>query len=236
MSAPTAVKVLSSPPLRSVLEELRPKIESTMRRALDVEIGPAAELKRRIDAGSTFEVAILPPTLIDSLTNDGKIATCTRVSIARAGLGVVVRTADAQPDVSSVDAFKNTLLAATSIVYASGSAVVRHIEQMFEQLDIADKTRAKTRTLPAGGYIARAVAEGAAELGLTTIPTILETRGVQLAGPFPQSVQFYVELHGGVNSSSKQPEHAKELLRYLVTPEAIGVIRAKGSECAARKG
>ena len=147
---------MSSPPLRSVLEELRPKIESTIRHALDVEIGPAAELKRRIDAGSTFEVAILPPALIDALTNDGKIAACTRVSVARAGLGVVVRTAGVQPDVSSVDAFKSTLLAAKSIVYASGSAVVRHIEQMMEQLDIADETRAKTRTLPAGGYIARA--------------------------------------------------------------------------------
>lgn len=235
MSAPASIKILSSPPLRAVLEELRPRIERALGHALDLQIGPAAELKWRIDRGTAFDVAILPPALIDAFTNAGKIAACNRVSIARAGLGVVVRTACAKPDVSSVNAFKNTLLTAKSIVYASGSAVVRHIEQMFEQLDIAQETRAKTRTLPAGGYIARAVAEDAAEVGLTTIPTILESCGVQLAGPFPHSLQFYVDLHGGVSSSSKQLAHAKELLQYLVTPEAIGVIRAKGLECIIEK-
>jgi molybdate transport system substrate-binding protein len=234
VSSPAAIKILSSPPLRSVLEELRPKIELSVGHPLHVEIGPAAELKQRLDDGSTFDVVILTPALIDALTKDGRVDPCTRISIARAGLGVVVRTG-AKLDVSTVGAFRNKLLAAKSIVYASGSAVVRHIEQMLEQLHIANETRAKTRTLPAGGYIARAVAEGAAEVGLTTIPTILESRGVQLAGPFPQSLQSYVDLHGGVNPSSKQPEHAKELLQNLVTPEAIGVIRAKGLECFAGK-
>ena len=230
MSTPTAIKVLSTPPLRSVLAEIRPQFEHAAQQALVVEIGPVAELKRRIDGGVAFDVAILTSVLIDGLVHDGTMLPSTRCDIARAGLGAVVRTGATKPDIASVDAFRGTLLSAKSILYASGSAVRAHIENLFERLGIADSIRLKQQTLPAGGYIAKAVADGIADLGLTTIPTILETAGVDLAWSFPAPLQFYVDLSGGMSTRSMRPEGARMLLKTLMESESLPILRGKGLE------
>ena len=197
------MRVLSSPPLRAAINELAPEFEEATGCKLALRTAPVAELKRQIDFGDAFDVAILTPELIDALIKTGKIAG-PRTSIARSGLGVAVRAGAPRPDVSSVDAFKLALLKAKSVMYASGSAAMPHIERMFERLGIAKELAAKRKLLPAGGYIGKAIAEQAADLGLTTIPVILETDGVDLAGPFPADVQFHVELSAGVSAEVRR--------------------------------
>jgi molybdate transport system substrate-binding protein len=230
MTSAAEIKVVSSPPLRSAIRELGPQFERATGHKLVVKIEPVANLKRRIDAGDAFDVAILTSGLIDALIKDGKIAVDARANIARSGLGVVVRTGGRKPDASSADGFKRALLNAKSVMYASGSAATAHIEGMFERLDIAGDMKAKRKLLPAGGHIGKAIADGAAELGLTTIPVILETRDIDFAGPFPEALQFYVDLSGGISARSMQPEGAKALIRYLTASEATAIMKAKGLE------
>jgi molybdate transport system substrate-binding protein len=224
------IKVVSSPPLRSVLRELAPRFESETGYRLNIRTAAVADLKCQIDAGAAFDVAILTPAMIDALRIDGTIAADMRANIARAGLGVAVRTGGHWPDVSSPIAFRRALLDAKSVMYASGSAVMTHIERMLEQLGIADDIKSKSKLLPAGGHIGQAVAEGAAELGLTMIPVILETSGVDLAGALPAELQFYVDLSAGVSAGTNEPQGAKALIRRLMAAEATAVIEAKGLE------
>lgn len=231
MHEPISIKVLTSPPLRSVLAELKPQFERATHHALVVEVGPISELKQRIDRGEAFDAAILTPALIDSFVQNGRIAASSRVAIARTGLGAVARVGTPKPDVSSADAFRSTLLNAKSILFASRSAVREHIEHTFEQLGIARQVRPKSQMLPAGGFIAKAVADGAADLGLTTIPTILETAGVEFAGPFPAALQFYVSLSAGISTASTRQNSAKALLRYFAAPGVIEMMRVKGLDC-----
>jgi len=224
------VSVISSPPLRGVLRDLASRFESQTGHKLAIRTAAVADLKCQIDAGTAFDVAILTPPLIDGLIDDGRIAAGTRAEIARAGLGVAVRTGARKPDVGSANAVRCALLNANTVMYASGSAVMAHIERMFERLGIAGDMKSRARRVPAGGYIGEAVAAGAAELGLTMIPVILDTDGVDLAGPLPTPLQFYVEFAGGVGVGSKQPEGASELLRYLAAAGAASAIEAKGLE------
>jgi molybdate transport system substrate-binding protein len=224
------IKVVSSPPLRSVLRELAPRFESETGYRLNIRTAAVADLKCQIDAGAAFDVAILTPAMIDALIIDGTIAADMSGNIARAGLGVAVRTGGHWPDVSSPIAFGRALLDAKSVMYASGSAVMTHIERMLEQLGIADDIKSKSKLLPAGGHIGQAVADGVAELGLTMIPVILETRGVDLAGALPAELQFYVDLSAGVSAGTNEPQGAKALIRHLMAAEATAVIEAKGLE------
>ncbi|HTE96863.1 MAG TPA: substrate-binding domain-containing protein [Bradyrhizobium sp.] len=230
MASAAEIKVLSSPPLRTVIEELAPRFERATNYKLVIKTGAVKDLKQQIDAGTAFDVAILTPSLINALVEDGKIAAAGLASIARSGLGVVVRAGGHCPDVDSVDAFKRALLGAKSVMYASGSAVMAHIEHTFARLGIADEIRAKSKMLAAGGYIAKAIAAGTAELGLTTIPVILETREAKFVGPFPPELQFYVDLSGGVSTGSRQPDCAQALIRHLMAAEATQVFHAKGLE------
>jgi molybdate transport system substrate-binding protein len=224
----TEIKIVSSPPLRSVIREIGPGFEAATGAKLVAHIEGVSRLKRRIDAGTAFDVAVLTPDLLDVLVANGAIARDTRAAIARSGLGVAVRTGECAPDVSSAEMFRRVLLDARSVMYASGSAVTAHIERVFERLGIAADMQSKIRLLPATGHIGRGIADGKAGLGLTHIPVILDSPGTQLAGPFPAALQRYVDLCAGVSASSPQPAHARALVRYLATPEAKTIMHANG--------
>lgn len=224
------IRLVSSPPLRGVIRELAPKFETATGHRLSVHIDAVAALKREIDAGRAFDVALLTPPLIDALISSGTIVSGMRANIARSGLGVVVKQGGGVPDVGSPCALKDALLGAQSILYASDSAVTTHIEGMFDRLGIASEVVARRRLLPAGGHVGNAVAAGVAALGLTHIPVILETSGVRLAGPFPAELQFYVDFCGGVSARSTAYEGAEHLLLYLASAEAVAAMQANGLE------
>ena len=230
VTSTTEIKVVCSPPLRSLLQVLRPRFERESGHKLAINIGSVLDLKRQIDAGDRFDVAVLTLELINALIKDGKIVSDTPVHIARSGLGVVVRAGSLLPDVGSVAAFRRALLDAESVMYASGSAATTHIDHVFEHLGITEHVRFKTKLRAPGGHIGKAIADGEAQLGLTHIPVILESRGAVLAGPFPADLQFYVHLAGGVSATSAKPEEAKALVRRLAASETTPVVEANGLE------
>ncbi len=51
-----------------------------------------------------------------------------------------------------------------------------------------------------------------------------------MVGPLPAELQSYIVLTGGIGSSAKEKAAAEALMRYLTTPAAISVIKAKGME------
>jgi molybdate transport system substrate-binding protein len=54
--------------------------------------------------------------------------------------------------------------------------------------------------------------------------------GVEVVGPFPPELQTYIVLTGGVGTNAKDKIAAQALIKYLTTPAAISVIKAKGME------
>jgi molybdate transport system substrate-binding protein len=92
------VKVLSAAAMRPALKELGPQFERATGHKLVIEFDVVGLLKRQIDAGGAFDVAILTLPLIDDLGRQGKIAANTRADIARSGIGVIVRPGALKPD------------------------------------------------------------------------------------------------------------------------------------------
>src|SRR6185369_1963883 len=92
-----------------------------------------------------------------------------------------------KPDISTADAFKQTLLSAKSISYAdpakgglSGVVAGRAIEQ----LGIADQMKGKT-ILVSGAQAPELVAKGEVELGIAQASEIVPVSGAQIVGPLP---------------------------------------------------
>lgn len=80
---------------------------------------------------------------------------------------------------SSVDAFKQTLLAAKSIVYADpakGGASGVHFASVLDRLGIAEQVKPKTIRVP-GAHAADVVAKGEAELGVAQASEIVPVAG-----------------------------------------------------------
>jgi molybdate transport system substrate-binding protein len=97
------------------LDELGPLFERTTGHKLTIKHDNSAALKRRIEAGEPFDLALILAPIIDDLLRQGKVAAGTRTDIARGALGVAIKKGAAKPDISSVEAFKRTLLEARSI-------------------------------------------------------------------------------------------------------------------------
>src|ERR1041385_6546092 len=110
--------VLASNGVKAVIDDIRPQAVRAVGRPLAIDYDTSSSLKKRIEGGEAFGVAILTSDVIDDLAKAGKIASGTSTEIARCGIGIGVRAGAAKPDIHDGAALKKTLLAAKSITYA----------------------------------------------------------------------------------------------------------------------
>jgi molybdate transport system substrate-binding protein len=223
------VKVLCASAMRPVVKELGPQFERATGHQLMIQFDVVGALKRQIDGGEKFDVAISTTQLIDDMVKGGKIAPGTRTDIARSGIGVVVRTGAPKPDISSADAFKRTPLNAKSITYAKEGASAIYLTSLFERLGITEQMKPKTKFFPEGHGI-ESVAEGETELMLLGISTFEPRPGAELLGPLPPELQSYTGYSAGVGITAKETEAGRALINFLKAPAAISVLKAKGME------
>jgi molybdate transport system substrate-binding protein len=224
------IKVKAGAATTGVLRELGPQFERATGHKIVFEFGLSGTFKRQIEAGEAFDIAIIAPGLLDDLIKQGKIVADTRADFARVGIGVAARAGAPKPDISSVDAFKRAMLNAKSITYPPEGATGIHLVKMFERLGIAEQMKAKTKPQQVAENVPQAVANGEAELGILGATVLLGVRGVEFVGLIPPELQDYVVQTAGVGGSSKEPDTARAFVKFLMTPEATGVVTAKGME------
>ena len=138
------VHVLASNGVKAVIDDLQKQAEQAIKRPLMIEYDTSSVVKKRIEDGASFDVAILTADVIDDLAKDAKIDPGTRMDIARCGIGLGVRAGAAKPDIKTSAALKKALLASKSITYAENGASRKYILQMFDKFGITDVMKAKT--------------------------------------------------------------------------------------------
>jgi molybdate transport system substrate-binding protein len=222
------VNVIGVNPMKGVVQEVGAKFERDTGHKLLTKFVSGPVVKREIDGGAPFDVAISAAPVIDELIKEGKIDAATRTELAYAGVAMGVRAGAPKPDIESVEAFKRTLLQAKSIAYSAEGPSGVHFRSVLDRLGIADEVKPKLKPL-AGEALARAVPNGEAELIISTMPDIL-VDGTTPVGPLPPELQTYVRFVAGVKSQAKESEAAKALISYLAAPEAVAIIKAKGME------
>jgi molybdate transport system substrate-binding protein len=228
-AAAAEVNVMCVTSLRSALDALGPQFERETGHKLAIKFATSAVLKRQIEAGEAFDLALLVPGALDDLIKQGRVVAETRVDISRSPIGVAVRTGAAKPDVSSAEAFKRALASAKTIAFSGEGVSGAHFTGMLEKFGIAEETKPRLRPLP-GGAVADAVAKGEAEMAVITIANVLGVPGVELVGLLPAELQHYTVYSGGVGATAKDADAAKALLRLLLAPASNKVIQDAGME------
>lgn len=228
------IKVLSAVAIKPALDDLALEFERSTGHKVTVAYATAGIIRDRIQGGETFDVAIMPRSAFDPLVTQGKIAPGSAVAVARSLVAVAVRAGAPKPDISSVEAFKRSLLAAKSIVYpdpTKGGATGIHAARVIERLGITNEMKPKTTLTPAGEYT-QIVARGEAELAIVQPMVVLNVPGVELVGPLPEELQNKTDFVflGGVGASAREAATAHAFLKYLLAPDAARVIKAKGME------
>src|SRR5436190_1371623 len=139
------VKVMAGAGMRGAFGEVVAQFERATGHKIVIQYGGGGALRKQIEAGEAFDLVIIDSAEVDDLIKQGKITGDTRADIVRGVMGVAVREGAPKPDISSVDAFKNTLLSVQSLTYAPDALYGRHLSQAFDRLGIAEQLKAKTK-------------------------------------------------------------------------------------------
>jgi molybdate transport system substrate-binding protein len=233
-AAAAEIKVLTAGAFKQVLLVLVPDFEKQTGHKVILENDTVGALTKRIEGGEAFDLAVLTPAAVNDLSTKGKFVAGSRTNLGRVGVGVVVKEGAPKPDISSVDAFKKTLLAAKSVAYidpAAGGSSGIYVAGLLDKLGVAADVKPKAKLIP-GGAVAEHVARGEAEIGIHQISEILPVKGITLVGPLPADIQNYTVYAAGLGANGKESEAAKALLKTLSGPAAADVLKSKGMEPA----
>jgi molybdate transport system substrate-binding protein len=221
------LKVIAGGSMTASLNQIAPEFEKATGHKLSIHFDSTPNIIARVNAGTPFDVVVVPVDVFKDAAAKAHFAPGPTIDIARVGYGVIVRAGAPKPDISTTEAFKKTLLAASSVAYLPASAAGAYVTKVFERLGIAEEMKAKTKVQASPAQIPQAVAKGDAEIGVF-LTNVLIAPGVELAGPFPGELQQELVFTSALAADTKESDAAKALIDYLKTPAATAVIKAAG--------
>jgi len=227
------INLLSAVALKPVMDTLVPEFEKSSGHKVTISYGTVGALTERVQKGEPADVAIVAGAQIDNLQSQGKIVRGSRANIARVGVGAVIRKEAAKPDISSVDAFKRTMLSAKSILYpdpAGGGPPGIWMSGLLDRLGIGAEMKPKTKLANPGPNFYDSIASGEVEIGFNQISENLAASNVDPVGPLPPPIQNYTQFAAGIGASSAQVDTAKMLTNFLTSPTSAALFKAKGYE------
>lgn len=224
------VKVIISGGYHAVYTEILPEFE----RATGVQVvttrGPSrgdspASIPAQLRRGEPADVVILSREGLAELIAEGHIAEGTDTDLARAALGVSVRAGAPKPDISTVEAFKQTLLHAKSVTFTGSTSGIYLQTVLFPRLGVAEQVAAKSTTAGVASVVA-----GEAEIAIQPSSELIPIAGVDFVGLIPQEIQKVNTYAAAVVAGSRQKEAAVRLIRYLASDAAAAAIKKNGMQ------
>ena len=100
---------------------------------------------------------------------------------------------------------------------------------MLQTLGIADQVMPKAKRI-VSERVGTIVARGEAELGFQQVSELLPIAGIDYVGPLPEPVQRVTIFSAGVATKAREPQAARALIAFFVSPEAAPTIAKTGLE------
>jgi molybdate transport system substrate-binding protein len=200
---------------------------------IDLTSNTSGALQKMLASGGKADIIIVASSTMDALEKEHLIVPGTRFDVARGLIGVGVRAGAASPDLSSVDAFKKTMLAARSVSYVdpkAGGTSGTYMAGLFQRLGIAGEIQKKTVFRFQGSEVADAVAKGDAEIGITFTSEMATNKGVKVAGFLPDSIQLPTNYSAAIPAGAPNADAARAFLKELKTPLAQSAFKEAGLE------
>ena len=210
------IRVMSGGAPQEALAVLVPRFEKETGHKLVFTFAVISALQQRIASGEKTDAVLMPVPAIDKLIQEGKLKAEGRGVLGGLGITMIVREGGPKPDISTPEAFRKTLLAARSVVYASTATPSGvHLKRVIEELGIADAMKDKTILRPALDGGAALVVSGEAELGMYPTSEVIHVKGVTLVGPLPGKLQSNTVYGAAVAADNAAPEPAMAFIRFL---------------------
>jgi molybdate transport system substrate-binding protein len=233
--AQAQVKVILSNGFGAAYREALPEFEKTSGIKVTTATGASQgngpnTIGAMLRRGETADMVIMNKAGLVDLMAEGKIAAGTNVDLARTLLAVAIRSGTPKPDISTVAAFKKTLLGAKSVSVDASTSGIYLTTKAFPRLGIAKEMEGKTIKEGAPG-----VAGGMADIAVMLVSEILPVKGVEIVATVPAEIQEASVFSAAVVKGAKDVEAAKKLIAFLASQSASAAILHSGMEPLSRK-
>jgi molybdate transport system substrate-binding protein len=98
---------------------------------------------------------------------------------------------------------------------------------LLDRMGIKAEMQSKLKPMAAEDTV-EVVARGEADMVVVVSTRISDVPGVDRVGPIPEELQTKIGFAAGLSASTKEPDAAKALIRFLSAPAAAPTLRAKG--------
>jgi molybdate transport system substrate-binding protein len=226
------ITILTSQGCLSGVRDLAAGFEQATGNKVKVSFEAGNALNEKIDANAPADLVTNSLESFEALQKNGKIVSGSVVEFARAGNGVTVKAGTLKRDISTPEAFKQAMLNSATIGHTN-AGTGPYNTKLFQKLGIYDMVKGKVKIIT-GRLVAAAVAAGDIEIGIQQTNVIQPVAGTQYLGPLPPELIEYGHFGVGLRSVSKQPDLAKELIKFMTSPEAAPLLRKSAMEPPAR--
>ena len=203
------LRVLSAGAVKRGVAQIAKEFESATGTRVNVEFDTAPKLRKRVAAGESADVIVVPLAVMDEFAKQGRIATDSRGFVGRSRMGVVVHATVAAPALADTAAFKRTLLAASAVIYNKASSGL-YSARLMEKLGLDKELGSKIVVVDSGAAIMETVAaRGPGAIGLAQISEVIvmidKGCAVKLAAPLPDEIQNVTSYDAAAFSAAPEP-------------------------------
>lgn len=224
------IQVMATAAFKEAYVELVPRFERATGHKVVTTWITTQEIVSRVKAGAATDLAVMSGNAIDELIAAGKFAQGSRVDIASSWVAMAVKQGAPKPDISSAEAFKRAMLAATSIAYSGGPSGV-YLIGLFKRMGISDQLASRVRQIR-GQPVGAVVARGEAEIGFQQMSELMPVPGIDIVGGLPKEIEEITFFASGRHVNSQVTHAADALTAFFKAPAAHALIRSKGMKPA----
>ena len=234
-AVPTEIKVLASTAMKTSMDMLMPQFEQASGHKTSFTYGPSARIAKQVADGDANDVTIVTDAGIDDLIKKGRIVPGSRADLARSAMALAVQKGAPRPDISTVEKFKQAMLAAKSLGMSNpvgGGASGAILAGIFDKLGIAEQMKPKLTYGPGGpaGLIGNFLVRKDVEIGIQQMPELMAVPGIDIVGTLPFGNDTVSVFSAGVSTGATDAGAARALIQFLTTPAAKAAIKSKGMD------
>ena len=227
------IKVFVGGAMTETVEKIGAAFAKSSGNSLSYSSDTTGSLVNRLKSGENADVLVVTAPAIDALEKEGALLQGSRTQLVRALVGVAMKPGGTKPDLSSPDAFRDSLLKVKSVSYVNpkaGGTSGTYFEGLLAKMGIADRMKAKIVYRNQGSEVADAVAKGDAEIGISFIAELAPNKGVAIAGPLPEAIQLPTIYIAAIPKGSPNAEAARAFIQAMVSPSGTAVFKDAGLE------